>query len=115
MRGFTLLEVMVALAIMASVILTLISAFNSHLSRVSRNREDTVAMLLARSKLEALELQKELKADEGTFAPEHADLHWKLEIEPTYVPIVRRLTMTVKWNGEKGHLALVHYMPNLPN
>jgi general secretion pathway protein I len=106
---------MIALAIMASVVLTLISVFNNQLSQVSKNREETVAVLLARSKLEALELQKEPKAAEGTFAPENPDMHWKLEIEPTYVPIVRKLTMTVTWNGEKGRLTLVHYLPNLPN
>lgn len=113
MRGFTLLEVMVALAIMAGVILTLISAFNYQLNQVNRNREETVAVMLGRTQLETMELQKDLKPAEGTFAPAYPDLHWKLETEPTYVPIVKRLTMTVTWNEGKRRLALVHYLPNL--
>ena len=113
MRGFTLLEVMVALAIMASVILTLITAFNYQLNQVNRNREETVAILLGRAQLETLELQKDPKPDEGTFAPANPDLHWKLENESTYVPIVKKLTMTVTWHEGKRHLALVHYIPTL--
>jgi general secretion pathway protein I len=113
MRGFTLLEVMVALAIMAGAILTLISAFNYQLNQVTRNREETVAALMGRAKLEELELQKDPKPAEGSFAPANPDLHWKLETEPTYVPIVKRLTMTVTWNEGKRRLALVHYLPTL--
>lgn len=113
MRGFTLLEVMIALAIMAGVVLTLISAFNTQLDRVARSREETVAAMLGRAKLEELELLKGAQPAEGTFAPTAPDLHWKLEPEPTYVPIVKRLTMTVTWNGGKRRLALVHYLPTL--
>ncbi len=56
MKGFTLLEVMVALAIMSGVVLTVISSVNFHLSLVARDREETIALLLARSKLEELQL-----------------------------------------------------------
>ncbi len=50
--GFTLLEVMIALAIMAGVILTVISSFNYHLSVVNRDRDETIAVILARAKLD---------------------------------------------------------------
>ncbi len=113
MRGFTLLEVMIALAIMAGVILTLISTFNNQLNRITQNREETVAALLGREKLEELELQKDPKPAEGSFAPANPDLHWKLESEPSYVPIVKRLTMTVSWDGGKRQLTLVHYVPTI--
>ena len=53
MRGFTLLEIMIALAIMAGVILTVITSFNYHLSVVSRDKEETIAVLLAGQNLKS--------------------------------------------------------------
>ena len=113
MKGFTLLEVMVALAIMAGVILTVISSFNFHLSLVARDREETTALLLARAKLEELELLKgeELQdVQDGTFAPDYPDIAWKLEVEPTMLPILKKLILTVTWGAEKRTLSLAHYV-----
>ncbi len=113
MKGFTLLEVAIALAIMAGVILTVISAINYHLSIVTRDREETVAALLAGAKLEDLELtQKDaLKtAQEGTFAPEHPDISWKAEVAPTQITFFRKLTLTVTWGPDKRTLSLVRYI-----
>ena len=58
MKGFTLLEIMIALAIMAGVLLTVISSFNYHLSLAARDREETIAALLARAKLDDPGFQK---------------------------------------------------------
>lgn len=113
MKGFTLLEVMLALAIMAGVILTVISSFNYHLSLAAQDREETVSLLLARAKLEEIEQQskKELTAlQEGTFAPEHPEISWKAEITPTELIIFKKLTLTVKWGNDKRTLSLVHYI-----
>ena len=43
MRGFTLLEVVVALAIMASVILTVLGSLNYHLDSIAAER-NTMAL-----------------------------------------------------------------------
>jgi general secretion pathway protein I len=113
MKGFTLLEVMVALAIMAGVILTVISSFNYHLSIVTRDREETTALLLARAKLEELELGKEdeLQAvQEGTFAPDHPEISWKAEVTQTAISFFRKLTLTTTWGSDKRTLSLVHYI-----
>lgn len=111
MRGFTLLEVMVALAIMAGTLITLLGAFNRHLSLVARDREESVSLLLARGKLEELELipAESLTPREGTFAPERPDLSWKLAITPTAVTGLRQLTLTVAWDDKRKSLSLEHY------
>ena len=44
MKGFTLLEVLVALAIMSGVILTTIVSFNYHLGIVVRDKDETAAI-----------------------------------------------------------------------
>ncbi len=113
MKGFTLLEVVVALAIMAGVILTVISSFNYHLSLAARDREETVTLLLARAKLAEIELQskKGLQTSQnGTFAPEHPEISWKAEFSPTDIDLFKKLTLTLTWGNDKRTLSLVHYI-----
>lgn len=107
--GFTLLEVMVALAIMAGVILTVINSFNYHLSVVNRDWEETIAVILARAKLEDPEF-KPGDAGKGTFAPDWPDIAWKTDIKPTDFPGVRRVILTVSWDAERRKVDLVQYL-----
>ncbi len=113
MKGFTLLEVMVALAILAGTVLTVISAVNYHLSLVAEDREDTMALLLARSRIEELELADPKGATaerQGTFAPEQPDIAWKSLVSPTSVPIFKKLTVTVTWGTSGRKLTLEDYL-----
>ena len=110
MKGFTLLEVMIALAIMAGVVLTVITSFNYHLNLVSRDREETVAVLMARSKLEEPDFLK-LAQRQGTFAPHRPDMGWSVTTMPTELPGITRLTLTVTWGEGKRNLSLVNYVP----
>lgn len=113
MKGFTLLEVMVALAIMAGVVLTVISSVNYHLSLTTRNNEESVALLLARAKIEELELldkEKLSQEKEGTFKPEWPEYSWKAEITPSPVPVFKILTVTVTWGPQRRTLSLEHYL-----
>jgi general secretion pathway protein I len=107
--GFTLLEVMVALAIMAGVILTVISSFNYHLSVVNRDREETNAVILSRAKLDDPDFNPG-DGEKGTFAPDWPDIAWKAEIKPTNYPGVKRLVLTVSWDTERKKLAFVQYI-----
>ena len=111
MKGFTLLEIMIALAIMAGTLLTVLGAFNHHLAIVGSDREETVALLLARGKLEELEMTpvETLKAQDGTFAPDRPDVSWKLTIVPTAVTGLRQLTLMVQWDDKRKSLSLDHY------
>jgi general secretion pathway protein I len=107
--GFTLLEVMIALAIMAGVILTIISSFNHHLSVVNRDREETVAVLLARAKLDDPGF-KASDGGKGTFAPDRPDIAWATDVKPTDYPGVNRVKFTVSWDTERRKFDLVQYV-----
>ena len=113
MKGFTLLEVMIALAIMAGVILTVISSFNYHLSVVNRDREETIAVLLARAKLDDPNFKPKENA-KGTFAPDWPDIKWETVIKPAEIPgaagLLNQLTLTVSWNEDRRKLTLVKYV-----
>lgn len=108
MKGFTLLEVMVALAIIAGVLMTVLSSFSHHLGIASSDRDETVAMLLARSKLDDSRLKGEM-AGTGTFAPEWPGISWQLASEPAAWPGIERLILTVSWDSGAHRLSLAHY------
>jgi general secretion pathway protein I len=111
MRGFTLLEVMVALAIMASVVLTVLTSVNFHLNILSVERDNTALTILARSRLIELEQQADLpKKSEGTFAPLHSDISWRAELFPTEYPLLRKLVVRAQRQGDKREVALVRYV-----
>ena len=110
MKGFTLLEVMIALAITAGVLLTVISSLNYHLSIVGHDTEETTAVLLGRAKL-ADPFFSQVVENKGTFAPDHPDLKWEREIVPADLPGLNRITLTVSWNDDKKKLSLVQYAP----
>jgi general secretion pathway protein I len=108
-RGFTLLEVMIALAIMAGVILTVISSFNYHLSMVERDRQETMAVLLARAKMDDPTF-KPGDGGSGTFAPDRPDMTWKAESRQTEYPGINRVALTVSWDAEQRKVVLVQYV-----
>ena len=105
------MEVVIALAIMTGTLVTVLGAFNHHLFLVGRDREETVALLLARGKLEELEMTpvETLTAQAGTFAPDRPDVAWKLSINPTAIAGLRQLNLTVQWDEKRKSLSLDHY------
>lgn len=106
--GFTLLEVMVALAIMAGVILTLLGSVNYHLGIIAGERDSTTLSLLARNRMAELE-QAPVKG-EGTFAPTHPELSWKADIIPADIPGLQKLIVKVKRGSDGREVALVRYL-----
>jgi len=107
--GFTLLEVMIALAIMAGVILTVISSFNYHLSVVSGAWEKTIAVLLARTKLDDSSFRF-TESGKGSFAPDRPDYAWATDLQPTDYPWLKRGILTVSWDAERRKISLVKYV-----
>lgn len=91
-RGFTLLEVMIALAILAGAMLAVSQLTSAALHNHTRAVRLEVATLLARGKLAALQDGYERtgfgdfdEGDEGTFeADGHPEVRWKVEVrKPT--------------------------------
>jgi general secretion pathway protein I len=106
--GFTLLEVMVALAIMACVILTLLGSVNYHLGIIADERDSTTMTLLARTRMD--EMGQTPVKGEGTFAPSHPELNWKADLLPTELPGLQKLVIKVKRSGSSKEVALVRYL-----
>lgn len=108
MKGFSLLEVLIALAILAGVIMTVIVSFNYHLGIVVNDKEETAAVLLARAKIDDPDF-KALIPGKGNFAPARADIEWEKTVALTEIPGVQRMVLTVRWNSNQRSLSLVRY------
>jgi general secretion pathway protein I len=108
-KGFSLLEIMIALAILAGVILTVLSSVNYHLSVVSHDREETIAVLLARTKLDDPSF-KVSEAGKGNFAPDWPDYSWETVIKPTNFQKVNRAIFTISWDAEQRKISFVQYV-----
>ena len=80
--GFTLLEVMVAMAILALCMVPLLGAITQGLRATSRIERITTATELARNKLVQIEMEAMPDAEEtreGEFGPPHQDFGWRVE------------------------------------
>jgi len=108
--GFTLLEVMIALAILAASMLAVSQLVSAALRNHTRAVNLEVATLLARGKLAELEDQFERTGfkdfdqdDEGSFEDEgHPEVHWKAEVSKPRVELGpdRILAMLTGAGGE---------------
>ncbi|BCS56102.1 prepilin-type N-terminal cleavage/methylation domain-containing protein [Geobacter sp. SVR] len=109
-HGFTLLEVMVALAVMAGVILTVLSSVNYHLTIVAREKDETALSILARAKLTELLQEPLQQKGEGTLAPQHPELTWQSELQPTQLPALQKLVLRVQRTSDKREVVLERYI-----
>lgn len=103
-KGFTLLEVMVALSIIVIVLTALMGAQSQGMSMAIESKFNITAALLARDKMSRLELVEddEISSDSGDFGDDFAPYRWSLEVEPLQIPGVEeadgrllRLDLTV--------------------
>lgn len=112
-RGFTLLEVMVAMSIMAIGLVAVFQMQSQSISMSTEARFQTTASLLAQSKMVELEAINMLEnhKEKGDFAPEHPDYGWTIVVADTQIPKLKRLEVTVfnRWFEKGGSYQLVLY------
>ncbi len=85
---------MVALAITAGVVTTLVVSFNYHLGGASRSRDEVVAASLGAEKLERIKLEG-VAAKQGDFGEAFEGYTWALVEEDTELKEVKRLELKV--------------------
>jgi general secretion pathway protein I len=96
--GFTLLEVLVALAIFALVAASVLTATARSLQTASRLEEKTLAMWIADNQLVELQLSKNPVAegrDQGEVGFAGRRWQWQSEVQATREPDMRRVTLWV--------------------
>ena len=87
-NGFSLLEVIVALAIMAIGYITVLNLFSVSIKSVGMSDQYMRAVRLASSKLSEIEMMDyETAALSGTFEENEETFQWSLDIEPYESPL----------------------------
>ena len=98
-KGFTLLEVMLALAIVGGLLITLLYSLNYHLTIAERHETVTVATMLAKGKL--IEMEKGPASASGDFTDPYTQYHYTTEAKDSVYPGITELSVTVI-NGKEN-------------
>ena len=118
-RGFTLLEVMIAVALIAVALVTLLGSQSQSVSYANSAKFETMAALLAQSKMSEILIQDadSLSNDSGDFGDEYLGYAWEatvsdvsIESLDTISEYLKQIDITVTWGVFNYNLRLYHYV-----
>ena len=96
--GFTLLEIMISLAIIGGLLVTVIYTLNYHLSLAERQEFQTIATMLSKNKM--AEAEKDPVASKGEFPEPYSGYRYATAISEAPYPGVSVLTVAVSRGKE---------------
>ena len=98
-NGFTLLGVMIALVIIATVLVALLGLQSRTINLSDRQQKVTQATMLAQERMSEIELAGESSGrdDDGKFEKPFENYRWQIRFEPTPLAAVSMVTVTVAW------------------
>ena len=97
--GFTLLEVMIALAVISIALVALLGSQSQGLSLANESRFNTTASLLAQGKMaefEAITDRQDLGSDSGNFGDEFPDYAWEVSVDDVTIENVGKISDRLK-------------------
>jgi general secretion pathway protein I len=96
-KGFTLLEVMIALAILAISLTAVFRSQSQSVSMAGEARFLTTASLLAQSKMAEMEGMKpqDLRDGNGVFGDNYPNYHWRVEVKDTAFQYLKKIDVIV--------------------
>jgi len=109
-HGFTLLEIMIAMAIIAISLTAVLRIQSQSLSLASDARFYTTAPLLAQSIMARIMTSdpEELRSDSGDFGEDFSDYTWRTSVEDLtldgpqeFLDLIKRIDLSVKWNDSE--------------
>ncbi len=97
-NGFTLLEIMVALAIVATALVTLLGSHLTSLNMAQKHKEQSQVAMLGRMKMEEVATipYEALVGDAGDFAPEHPEVGWEVEVSDAAADDLEEIKIVMK-------------------
>jgi general secretion pathway protein I len=120
--GFTLLEVMVAMSIIAIALTALLVSQSQSISIAGEAKFSTTAALLAQSKMAEIETktEDELTYDSGDFGDDFPDYSWEMEVqdviftvEEEFTDYLKQVDLTIYWGEGRQYqysLRLYHFV-----
>lgn len=116
--GFTLMEVMVAVAVVAIALTAVYRMYAQTLFMDARGRFDTVAVMLARQKLADIDMGdlKDLGSDSGDFGKDYPGYQWQIQSEAVSSDLLKqdgptliRVIVTIRFDGDGSIFNLTTY------
>lgn len=105
-RGFTLLEVMIALAIISIALVALLGLTNRSILVHGHLQRITQATMLAQHKMAEVVDTEELNTEEGRFDEPFELYSWRVEYGDTPISSVTMVSVTVGWGEESDSEAV---------
>ncbi len=96
--GFTLLEVMIAMAILAITLVTVYQSQSQSISMAANSRFLTTASLLAQARLAQIDAAdpRSVASGNGDFGEDFPGYTWRVEVGAVEeLPLLKRITLTV--------------------
>jgi general secretion pathway protein I len=99
-RGFTLLEVMIAMAILAIALVAVYQSQSQSISMAGGSHFLTTSSLLAQSRMAEIDAAdpREVAAGNGDFGDAFPDYQWQVEIGDTEIDVLKKISLTVTNN-----------------
>lgn len=111
--GFTLLEVMVAMSILAMALVAVFYMQSQSISMAGEARFLTTASLLAQRKMAEIEADQSMdnKSQDGDFAPDYPAYSWTVKVTDTQIAKLKKIEVNVFHNvlATGGNYQLVLY------
>jgi len=118
-RGFTLLEVMIAVALIAIALVTLLGSQSQSVSFANSAKFETMAALLAQSKMSEMTIQgaDSLSSDSGNFGDDYPGYAWEATVSDVSFEgldaisdYLKQIDLTVTWGVFNYNIRLYHYL-----
>lgn len=104
-QGFTLMEVMIAMSILAIALVAVFRSQSQSISMAGEARFLTTSSLLAQAKMAELDRKnpQELVNDSGDFGDEYPNYVWRVEIEDTMLEYLKKVVVSVTHSKMKAN------------
>ena len=117
-KGFTLLEIMIAVAIIAIALTTLLGSQSQSVYFANSAKFETMAALLAQSKMSELVLEDSfaLSSNSGDFGDDFPGYNWEATVSDMVVEgidvsdYLKQVDLAVTWGVHRYDLRLYHYV-----
>ena len=118
-RGFTLLEVMIAVALISIALVTLLGSQSQSVFFANSAKFETMAALLAQSKMSEITIQAadSLSSDSGDFGEDYPGYAWEATVSDVSIEgmdtisnYLKQIDLTVTWGVFNYNIRLYHYV-----
>jgi general secretion pathway protein I len=99
-RGFTLLEIIIATAIMAIALVAVLQVFSLGVSSARRSQRSTVAVTLARNIMEEVESRDLLESGHEEGVLDDYDVQYSVDITDGELEGLHEVEVAVRWSDE---------------